>query len=105
MFKENKKEIKTSCHFQGLNPRVSVSMQLTVIIAYLNTLQCEGNALHSFNIIYLLKRINHLLSSFTPLPSAFTIISFTFDLGRMTTKQMTVPKVKQLNKMWGELYL
>jgi hypothetical protein len=40
-----KKERKKSCRFWGLNPRPSVTMQLTVVLAYLNTLQSGGNAL------------------------------------------------------------
>jgi hypothetical protein len=43
MFKEKKKK-KKSCLFWGLNPRPSVSMQLTVVLAYLSTLQSGGNA-------------------------------------------------------------
>jgi hypothetical protein len=39
-----KKKEKKSCTFWGLNPRPSVSMQLAVILAYLNTLQNGGNA-------------------------------------------------------------
>jgi hypothetical protein len=34
-----KKEGKKSCLFRGLNPRPSVSMQLTAVLAYLSTLQ------------------------------------------------------------------
>jgi hypothetical protein len=40
-----KKKEKKSCLFWGLNPRPSVIMQLTVVLAYLNTLQSGGNAL------------------------------------------------------------
>jgi hypothetical protein len=42
--REKKKE-KRSCLFWGLNPRPSVSIQLTVVLAYLSTLQSGSNAL------------------------------------------------------------
>jgi hypothetical protein len=45
MFKEKKKKEKKSCLFWGLNPRLSVTMQLTVVLAYLSILQSGGNAL------------------------------------------------------------
>jgi hypothetical protein len=40
-----KKESKKSCLLWGFNPCPSASMQLTVVLAYLNTLQSGGNAL------------------------------------------------------------
>jgi hypothetical protein len=40
-----RKKKEKSCRFWGLNPRPSVTMQLTVVLAYLNTLQSGGNAL------------------------------------------------------------
>jgi hypothetical protein len=43
MLKRKIKERKKSCHFWGLNPRSSVSIHLSVILAYLNTLQ-SGNS-------------------------------------------------------------
>jgi hypothetical protein len=43
MFK--KKKEKKSCLCWGLNPRPSVTKQLTVVLVYLNTLQSGGNAL------------------------------------------------------------
>jgi hypothetical protein len=43
--KKRKKKIKISILFWGLNSRPSVSMHLTVILAYLNTLQSGSSVL------------------------------------------------------------
>jgi hypothetical protein len=52
MLKETKERKKGlhGLHYLGLNPRPSGSMQLTLISAYLNTLQCGGNALGVSNL-------------------------------------------------------
>jgi hypothetical protein len=49
MSKEKEKKEK-SCLLWGLNPRPSVPMKLTIVLAYLNTLQSGGNALGGSNL-------------------------------------------------------
>jgi hypothetical protein len=53
---QRKKIKKKSCLFRGLNPRPSVSMQLTVVLAFFSTLQSGGNALGGSYLIYMIAK-------------------------------------------------